>query len=310
MKKIFLNLIAVLTATAALAQTDETPYLIKALDGETIRNVKIQTGVGAITVTGGSEKARLEVYVTKGNRRNGEPEKVTKAEIDALLKEDYELDIQSANGNLTAIAKTRRKLTNGWNNVSISFKAYLPEKVMCDLNTSVGAIKLENLNGMQKAKSSVGAMSINKCNGTLDLNSSTGAFAISNTKGKVKAVTSTGAIKVTDFTGELTAKTSTGSLQLDNISGSLDASSSTGSARIQMSAVEDFVKVGVSVGSINLQLPSGKGMDLNLSGRNVKAELANFSGTKEKNRVEGKLNGGGIPVDVKTSIGSITLDLL
>lgn len=308
MKKIFLNLIALLAATAAFAQTDDTPYMTKSLDAASIRKVKMQTGVGALTVIGGSGNARLEVYITANNGKNGKKENLSKSEIDEMLKKDYELNVETNGGSLTAIAKTKQKFNN-WNNFSISFKAYVPEKVMCELNTSVGAIKLENLNGVQKAKTSVGAISVNNCQGDLELNSSTGAFRITNTKGKVKAVTSTGAIAATDFTGELTAKTSTGSLQLDHISGSLDASSSTGSAKIAMSAVENFVKVGVSVGSISLQLPSGKGMDLNLSGRNVRADLANFTGTKEKNRMEGRLNGGGIPVDVKTSIGSVSLDL-
>ncbi|MBE7178913.1 MAG: DUF4097 family beta strand repeat protein, partial [Mucilaginibacter polytrichastri] len=156
----------------------------------------------------------------------------------------------------------------------------------------------------------VGAISVSNCDGDLELRSSTGALSLANTKGKAEAITSTGAISANNFNGELQAKTSTGSLQLSKISGSVEASSSTGSAKVSMAEIKDFVRVNVSVGSINLELPAKKGLDLDLSGRNVNVQsLANFDGKKEKNRIEGKLNGGGIPVEAKASIGSVTLDL-
>jgi len=71
-----------------------------------------------------------------------------------------------------------------------------------------------------------------------------------------------------------------------------------------------FVKIDASGGHVDLQLPSKQGFDLNLRANKVSAELGSgFSGTKEKDRIEGKLNGGGVPVDVNgSSRVSLTLN--
>lgn len=61
-------------------------------------------------------------------------------------------------------------------------------------------------------------------------------------------------------------------------------------------------------GSVNLQLPTHKGLDLDFMAAKINMPtLANFAGTKEKTHVNGKLNGGGIPVHVHVSVGNLNL---
>jgi DUF4097 and DUF4098 domain-containing protein YvlB len=60
-----------------------------------------------------------------------------------------------------------------------------------------------------------------------------------------------------------------------------------------------------SAGTIRVSMPLDNGMDLNLKGNKVAIPLKNFDGTVEKNRVNGKLNGGGIPVTLSASAGSV-----
>jgi hypothetical protein len=56
-------------------------------------------------------------------------------------------------------------------------------------------------------------------------------------------------------------------------------------------------------------MPGNQGVDLNVHGSKVTADLgSSFSGTKDKDRIEGKLNGGGIPVDVSGG-GNVRLTL-
>ena len=50
-----------------------------------------------------------------------------------------------------------------------------------------------------------------------------------------------------------------------------------------------------------IDLPKGKGLDLDLQGRNVSVDgMQNFSGSKAKDLVKGSTNGGGIKVSAKT----------
>ena len=66
--------------------------------------------------------------------------------------------------------------------------------------------------------------------------------------------------------------------------------------------------VSNSGGRIELTLPKGKGLDLNLEANRVSTgKLENFSGSLKEDEVEGKLNGGGVPVKVKSKSGQIIL---
>jgi hypothetical protein len=49
-------------------------------------------------------------------------------------------------------------------------------------------------------------------------------------------------------------------------------------------------------------------MDLNIRGGSVSSQLAYFEGVKTRDQIIGKINGGGIPVTLSTSGGSIKVD--
>ena len=57
-----------------------------------------------------------------------------------------------------------------------------------------------------------------------------------------------------------------------------------------------------------MKLPKNKGVDLDLSGGRIKTDqLGNFDGKIEDDSLQGKLNGGGVPVKVRSSSGRISL---
>jgi len=74
-----------------------------------------------------------------------------------------------------------------------------------------------------------------------------------------------------------------------------------------MDAVDKYVKLTNSGGRIDLDLPSGKGFDLDIRGSKVKTTtLTNYSGSVTEGRLNGKLNGGGSSVEIDNS-GSVNL---
>jgi hypothetical protein len=78
---------------------------------------------------------------------------------------------------------------------------------------------------------------------------------------------------------------------------------------IQINKLEEYVTVHNSGGNINLSLPANKGLDLRLRGNRIHFEnMQNFSGNKEDDKVDGKINGGGVPVNVQTS-GRVSIAL-
>ena len=99
-----------------------------------------------------------------------------------------------------------------------------------------------------------------------------------------------------------------GGIHLYELACSLEASNSGGSIDIEIKELGKYVKISNSVGGIDLQLPKNKGDDLDLSGGRIKTDqLGNFNGTIEDDQLEGKLNGGGVSVKVRSSGGRINL---
>ena len=317
---------------AVLAQDNKTPYLTKSLSGDAIKHVFVETSGGSITVSGDSgQQPRIEVYVT--NNMGFTP---SKDEIQKRLTDDYTLDITATGGELHAKAKNKHDHDWNWRkSLNISFKVYVPREVATNLETSGGSIHLDNLSGEEKFGTSGGSLHIDRlqgningrtsggsitvsnsgenidletsggsvhadnCKGTIKLNTSGGSLHLDHLDGKIDASTSGGSIQASDIKGDLHTGTSGGSINLTGLACTLDTYTSGGSIHAQIVQLGKSVKIDASGGHVELQLPSNKGLDLNLHGSRVSADLrGNFNGTKEKDRVEGKLNGGGIPIDV------------
>ena len=78
---------------------------------------------------------------------------------------------------------------------------------------------------------------------------------------------------------------------------------------IEINKVDKYVTVNNSGGNIHVTLPANVGFDLKLRAERIHLEnMQNFNGNKEEHKVDGKINGGGVPVNIQTS-GSVTVAL-
>jgi hypothetical protein len=342
MKKILSLLIALSPVLFAAAQSEKEPYMTKQLSGDNVKSAKVETSGGSILVNGVSNsEARIEVYIRSSNSKYD----YSKEEIAKKLEEDYELTVNVSGGTLTAIAKTKHNNIN-WNKaLSISFKIYVPVEVNTDLSTSGGSISLANLNGNHDFRTSGGSLHIDKlggkiigktsggsievahskaeiidlrtsggsihaedCMGKLALITSGGSLHLKDLVGSVEARTSGGGVHADDIKGDLVAHTSGGNIDLKGLAGSLDAATSGGGVHVELIELGKYVTINNSGGNVDLTLPGDKGLDLKLSGNRINTgALKNFSGKMDEDNVNGTLNGGGIPVTVRSSSGRISL---
>ena len=341
MKKSFLLILISIVSYVVFAQ-DKTPYLTKSLSGETVKSTEVETSGGSISVTGVNSAAetKVEVYVWSNRGRDD----LSKDEIEKRLQQ-YDLSVSVNNNKLTAIAKPKHRDMDWDKGLSISFKVFVLKNMSTDLSTSGGSISLTNLTGDLKFRTSGGSLHVDNlggkvngrtsggsihvensrddidletsggsidarnCNGNLELNTSGGSLSLKDLKGNIKAATSGGSVNGRNISGELITETSGGGIHLSELACSLEASTSAGSIDIEIKELGKYVKVSNSGGSIDLQLPKGKGVDLDISGDKIKTDqLANFDGKVEDDSLRGKLNGGGVPVRVRSSSGRINLE--
>jgi hypothetical protein len=343
MKTYLLLLFIACQSVVAFGQSDsdKTPYLTKSLAGADIKAVFANTSGGSISVSGATGEApRVDVFIRGNNGRE-----LSKEEIQKRLTEDYELTVNVNNHEVHATAKTRHNF-NDWNNkgLSIAFRVYVPKQVATNLSTSGGSIHLDNLEGEQNFSTSGGSLHVDalighikgrtsggsihvsnskqdidlvtsggsvtasNCEGNIKLQTSGGSLHLDHLKGNIDASTSGGSIQGSDIEGEFITGTSGGSVNLTNLSCSLNASTSAGSIHVQMKQVGKYVKIDVSGGHVDLQLPSKQGLDLDVRGNKVTASLDNFTGSKDDDRIEGKVNGGGAPVHVNGGRVSVSMN--
>lgn len=342
MKKSLLFLAFVAWQVSVLAQDNskKEPYLTKSLSTESIKDVQVETSGGSISVSGVTSSPRVEVYINGNNNKN-----LTKEEIQQRLNELYDLNISVASNKLSAIAKQKKEIKDWKKALSISFKVFVPKNVSTDLSTSGGSIHLDNLAGKQNFSTSGGSLDIDNvsgnidgrtsggsihvqnstddielstsggsidaknCQGKLRLETSGGSLDLDDLKGEIKATTSGGSVHGNNIEGELITHTSGGSIHLNDMACSLEASTSGGGMDVDIKNLGKYVKLSNSGGNISLSLPKNKGLDLDLSGRIAGTHFENFNGKIDENEVNGKLNGGGVPVKVDAGSGRISLAL-
>jgi hypothetical protein len=344
MKKYLLFLATAFVVYGAKAQSnnDREPFLTKSLSSDAVQSVEVKTQGGSISIAGGSTSdARVEVYVWGNNNTT-----LSKDEIQKRIDDDYELTVSVSNHKLTAIAKQKHNIRDWRKSISFSFRIYVPQNVSTDLSTSGGSIKLKNLNGNQKFETSGGSLEVvalsgktigstsggsihvtdchddvdlstsggsieaGNCDGNIRLETSGGSLHLQHLKGVIRAGTSGGSAEGNDISGELTIQTSGSSIRLTDLTCSLDASTSGSDIEVTMASLGKYIKISNSGGDIDLTMPQGQGVNLDLEGRKIRTSaLANFSGSQDKEHMRGKLNGGGVPVTLDAGGGAVSLTM-
>jgi len=340
MKKYLLFFLLAALQFSVKAQSDKTPFMTKSLSNEAIKDVEVETSGGSISVSGVTANARVEVYITSNNNKE-----LTKEDIQQRLNDKYTLNVSVTNNKVTATARLKEKMTDWKKALNISFKVFVPKNVSTDLSTSGGSISLNNLSGNLKFSTSGGSLDLDNvsgnvdgrtsggsidlrnskddidlstsggsidatnCEGKLRLSTSGGSLDLKDLKGDIRATTSGGGIHGSDIEGELIAHTSGGSIHFSDLSCSLETSTSGGNIDVSIKELGKYIKISNSAGNIDVTLPN-KGLDLDLSASKIKTgQLSNFSGKVDDEEINGKLNGGGVPVRIDAGSGKISLSL-
>ena len=130
-------------------------------------------------------------------------------------------------------------------------------------------------------------------------------------KNAVVNITNTnGQVALAALTGKVKAQTTNGGVNGRNLTGGVDARSTNGGVTIDMASIgPDSISLRTTNGGVTLTLPDGAKANLTASctngGINVSA-LDNLEISEQsRRRLEGRLNGGGTSIEVRTTNGGI-----
>jgi hypothetical protein len=337
------GLLFINAAITVMACAQNSPVITKTFAAGSINSVQSETAGGNIVVTGVDGSCRAELYAVANNSKEN---KISGQEVQDRLEKEYDVKVEMEGNKLIATAKPKSRMMNWKKGLSISFKLYVPKNVSTNLATSGGNIELYQVQGNQDFSTSGGNLVIadaggkingttsggnisiengkddinlstsggniqaKECDGKIRLITSGGNIQMNGLKGNIKATTSGGNVMGEVIAGELNAATSGGNIVLSSLTCSVDAATSGGDITVSVTKLVKHVRLSNSGGNVKLNLPHSCSADLNLYADKIKTDrLENFSGKIEEEKVEGKMNGGGVTVTVKADGGSIHLGL-
>jgi hypothetical protein len=180
--------------------------------------------------------------------------------------------------------------------------------------TSGGQLKFTRVRGALKGETSGGSIYVNDCEGAIKVETSGSGIEVIGGSGALKGETSGGPVKVKDFQGSVNIETSGSGITIENITGAINAETSGGSVSAVLSVpLAGPVNLETSGGGITLRVPEHAAFELNAetSGGGVKCELpVTTVGSMGRDHLKGAVNGGGTPVHLETSGGSIHIKKL
>jgi len=127
----------------------------------------------------------------------------------------------------------------------------------------------------------------------------------------IEATNTNGLVTVNDMSGKVVAHTTNGGVNATGLSGGVDARATNGRVNIEMASVgSDRIALRTTNGGVTLTLPESAKADVSASCTNggisvsgVKLEVSEQS----RRHLEGKLNGGGTPIELQTTNGGVRL---
>jgi len=221
---------------------------------------------------------------------------------------DYKFDFDHSSNRLEINGDLPYRRWN-WNfrsKVRVTLK--VPQNCHLDIRTSGGNISAANVSGHSQLRTSGGNLDLSNLEGELVAKTSGGHIKVKRVFGKTYLSTSGGNIHLEDLDGDITAKTSGGNVDLLGVAGEIVAKTSGGNIEIRLVGPYKGIQASTSGGHIRCYVEGELNADLNArtSGGRVQVDFPiTITGKISKSKVQGKVNGGGPPMELRSSGGNI-----
>ena len=287
-------------------------------DAEDVINRSFDVSEGG-TLTMDVDRASIQVETGRAKQVEVEVLRKVGASDESRAKEilaKYKIDFHHSGSGVTIETDDHARKSGLFSwlkdaKLRVRFIVTVPAKYNLNLKTSGGSITVSDIQGDVKAKTSGGSLKFAYIKGPVWGRTSGGSIQLERCTGDADVVTSGGSLRLGTVEGEVNARTSGGSIQVKEVMGTINAQTSGGSvsAAISKQPAGDC-RLTTSGGSITVHLGENLKMDVEAktSGGTVSTDLpVTLQGELSKRRLEGKINGGGPLLYLKTAGGSIRI---
>ncbi len=171
-----------------------------------------------------------------------------------------------------------------------------------------------------ESRSGDGNVNVSGLSGDFGLTTGDGNLTADHLSGKLRIKSSDGHVTISNSTGALEARTSDGNLTVDGVFNAVTLHTSDGQLEVNLregTKLSEPSSIQASDGSVTVRLPQGFAADLDLHTSDGHLDCA-FPLTMDHydskdgggHNLHGKLNGGGTPLTIHTSDGSVKIEQL
>jgi hypothetical protein len=124
----------------------------------------------------------------------------------------------------------------------------------------------------------------------------------------IRLTNTNGAVSATATSGKLIARTTNGGVTAKDVAGAVDARTTNGGVNVDLASLSGRVTLQTTNGGVGVTVPADAKADISASCTNGGINLSGLRmETTESSRrhVEGRLNGGGTPIELRTTNGGI-----
>ena len=278
----------------------------------------VSTGSGSIQVrTGAGNQVHVTGHIKSTDWLGGSEERVKQIEANPPIQ-------QSGNDIRIGHIEDREMM----HNISISYELVIPADTELRSHTGSGSQTIAGVHGQTEVSSGSGALHVSDIGSRLRAETGSGDVEIDRVQGAVRVRAGSGSIRATSVAGGFDAETGSGrisleqsapgsvrvdtgsgGMQLRGVKGSLEAHAGSGGIEVQGEPTGPWT-VHTGSGTVRLQLASSASFDLDArtsSGSLSVDQPVTVQGSLAKKHIQGKVRGGGVPIDVETGSGNIEI---
>jgi DUF4097 and DUF4098 domain-containing protein YvlB len=244
--------------------------------------VKVETDDGSVKVSTGDIK-QVEIRVVYTGYRLDKDLRVTTAQ----------------NGDTVEVsAKTTSGSFFNWGvrHTSLRVEVHMPKDADLYAHTGDGSVEADSING------------------NVDVNTGDGSITVQGAKGNIRFHTGDGHIEARGLDGQVDATTGDGHIRVEGRFDSLKIKTGDGGVTAKAyagSKVASGWTIYTGDGSVDLEIPGDLQANIDASTNDGRISLGlpiMMEGSASSSRIQGKLNGGGQSLTIRTGDGSIHLN--
>jgi DUF4097 and DUF4098 domain-containing protein YvlB len=232
------------------------------------------------------------------------------------LNKNLRVDARQDGDRVELVARVTGHWNFPWGTHSrrLHIEVRMPRTGDLQVSTGDGAVEASSIEGNVNISTGDGSVKASELIGNIDLHTGDGSMNVDGLKGEIRLRTGDGSIEARGLDGKVNADTGDGHVKLEGRFDSLNIRTGDGSVEARAntgSRMNASWNVRTGDGSVDMTLPSDLQVNIDASTGDGRISLGmplTVEGSFSNSQIHGKMNGGGQPLVIHTSDGSIRLN--